>query len=130
MNFNRSYLYLLLPFLYAAIIFYLSSIPKMPQFVSEQDKVIHFIAYALFSALIAYALYKAKFYSYWVLMLVAWFLASVYGISDEYHQRLVPGRSFEIADMYADSLGALLGSVLFLLYFRMRCSYDALKISK
>ncbi|MCX6954305.1 MAG: VanZ family protein [Verrucomicrobia bacterium] len=34
--------------------------------------------------------------------------ASAYGVSDEFHQSFVPGRSVEVADWMADTLGAAL----------------------
>lgn len=34
--------------------------------------------------------------------------AILYGLSDEIHQRYVPGRVFDVLDILADSLGALL----------------------
>ena len=38
-------------------------------------------------------------------------IAATYGVLDEFHQFLVPGRSFETPDMAANALGALLKSV-------------------
>jgi VanZ family protein len=37
-------------------------------------------------------------------------IASAYGASDEWHQSFVPGRSSDVHDWYADSLGALFGA--------------------
>ena len=37
-------------------------------------------------------------------------IASAYGASDEWHQSLVPGRSSDVHDWYADSVGALIGA--------------------
>ena len=37
-------------------------------------------------------------------------IASAYGASDEWHQSFVPGRSSDINDWYADSVGALMGA--------------------
>jgi VanZ family protein len=37
-------------------------------------------------------------------------ISSAYGASDEWHQSFVPGRSSDVHDWYADTLGALAGS--------------------
>ena len=39
-------------------------------------------------------------------------IASLYGVSDEYHQRFVPGRMFDVLDMVADALGASAGAAV------------------
>jgi len=43
-------------------------------------------------------------------VLAAILIASIYGVSDEYHQRFVPGRTFEILDMVADAIGSAAGA--------------------
>ncbi len=45
----------------------------------------------------------------WLFALIA---ASLYGISDELHQRAVPGRTADLFDWLADTLGAALGASL------------------
>jgi VanZ family protein len=37
-------------------------------------------------------------------------IASAYGVSDEYHQLFVSGRSFDVLDMVADAIGAAVGA--------------------
>jgi VanZ family protein len=39
-------------------------------------------------------------------------IASLYGASDELHQSFIPGRSPEIGDWVADTLGALIAVLL------------------
>lgn len=82
---------------YAAGIFYLSSIPgaDVPPPFPHFDKLLHFILYAGFALTLAMGL-RFK----WVLLVVA-----VYGVSDEIHQLWVPGRSGDVADWVADVLG-------------------------
>jgi VanZ family protein len=70
---------------------------------SFNDKLVHFLGYTVL-ALIPVALLE--------LPVVGMALAAgmiPMGISIEFLQRLVPGRSFEIADMLANSLGVLTG---------------------
>jgi VanZ family protein len=38
-------------------------------------------------------------------------LATLYGVSDEYHQSLVPGRVASLTDIAIDGLGALAGAI-------------------
>jgi VanZ family protein len=40
---------------------------------------------------------------------IAWVLAVLYAISDEYHQSFVPGRSAWIVDILIDALGSVFG---------------------
>lgn len=42
------------------------------------------------------------------LLLTAWAAATVYGITDEWHQSFVPGRTTDLRDVLADSAGAAL----------------------
>lgn len=42
-------------------------------------------------------------------------IASLYGISDEFHQSFVPGRQPDVMDWATDTIGALAGVWLFLL---------------
>ena len=46
-------------------------------------------------------------------MLMAVGVTSLYGATDEWHQSYVPGRYAEVADWVADTLGALLATVLY-----------------
>ena len=88
------------------------------------DKLIHGIVFCLLALLMAPALsggwllVKPRF-SGW-----AWLAASLYGVSDEFHQRFVPGRSSCFDDVLADSSGALIGAAIALLVPRVaqRCS--------
>jgi VanZ family protein len=43
-------------------------------------------------------------------LLLALSLASLYGATDEFHQSFVPGRSADVLDWLADTLGAALGA--------------------
>jgi VanZ family protein len=48
-------------------------------------------------------------YPFWVALMAC----SLYSLSDEVHQRVVPGRSFEWFDLAFDIFGALLGILLY-----------------
>lgn len=43
-------------------------------------------------------------------VLAAILISSLYGVSDEYHQVFVPGRTFDVLDMLADAIGSVAGA--------------------
>jgi VanZ family protein len=83
------------------------------------DKVVHLGVYGLLGALVARALLlrSGALLSGRALVASAG-LALAYGLSDEIHQLFVPGRSFEVADLVADALGAALGALLMIRRFQ------------
>ncbi|MEK7279601.1 MAG: VanZ family protein [Nitrospirota bacterium] len=98
----------ILVFLYAALIFYLSSGPITAD-VPGNDKLYHMIEYGIFSLL----LYNALSSSFrkerpWKIALLAIILTILYGISDEFHQLFVPSRSSDPYDVVADASGAII----------------------
>ena len=68
------------------------------------DKVAHFISFGIFAALSAQAL--RGFGDMWSLVLAV-VLASAFGVSDELHQQITPGRNPSVLDWVADTLGAV-----------------------
>ena len=109
--------------LWAAVIFGLSSIPGTqlpPVDLPNADKLAHLLLYAVLGALLLrgvrhpsrsrpQALPARRF---WVDALVTILLASLYGVSDEIHQRWTPNRSPDWHDVVADALGGGLGTLL------------------
>lgn len=99
-----------------ALIFVISSIEvKVPgvRYLPFRDKLIHFVEYAVLGWLCAAASSRTwPSVPAWRTASFAVFVASVWGLSDEIHQALVPGRSSELADVVADALGAFVGTVL------------------
>ena len=73
----------------------------------------HIVLYAVLAALIQVALWgwSLKPQLRWVI--VAAVLASLFGISDEYHQSFVTGRSATLVDGLVDSIAAFASSTLF-----------------
>jgi VanZ family protein len=49
---------------------------------------------------------------------VAWSIAALYAISDELHQRFVPGRAGALGDVLIDSAGAL--ALVVIIHFRVK----------
>jgi VanZ family protein len=109
-NLGPVVLYWLLTLSYMALIFYLSSLhniplPKLPR---NFDKVIHICAYIPLAYLFYLSLKKSGINKY--IFVLAVICASVYGITDELHQVIVPGRDASAGDLLADAIGAFLGS--------------------
>ncbi len=76
------------------------------------DKIVHFLVFGLLATSffrIPYFLRKG-----WKGLLMTVLIVAFYGILDEFHQMFTKGRSVEFNDWLADTLGALLASVLYL----------------
>ena len=83
-----------------------SSLPTVADWLPHQDKVQHFLAYALLGALAHRALPGTGIGR----LLGAMLLAGLFGVSDELHQALVPGRDPSALDWLADALGSATGA--------------------
>ncbi len=95
---------------WAGGIFYLSSIPgdDLPS-VSTFDKLIHAAEFGVLAVLLCWALKASRpARSHRFVITVSVLLTACYGVTDEAHQWLVPQRNPDMADLVADSVGALL----------------------
>lgn len=85
-----------------------------PVFGPETDIVnvaAHFTEYLVFGALLLLAAHRTWPALGWRrLILIAIVLASLYAVTDEFHQSFVPGRMCDPADWLTDTLGAALGA--------------------
>ncbi len=102
------------PALIALTLFFLSAQERLPAAPSN-DKLAHLIAYAVLAASLARAVWFDTVWSSLKLVLFSVVLASLYGVSDEWHQSFVPGRDASLGDMVADALGAVIGALLAIL---------------
>jgi VanZ family protein len=97
-----------------ALIFIASSSPSpgpTPEFLS--DKLLHFGAYAALGFTILRALAGAQLTSATpARALIALLLTVLYGVSDEFHQSFVPGRTPDVMDVVADAIGAGAGIIV------------------
>lgn len=77
------------------------------------DKVAHIVIYAVLSwtVIISYS-ERLRRSRKWLVFASAVALPILFGISDEYHQSYVVGRSSEFLDLVADGFGALLVSTV------------------
>ncbi|MBP9854883.1 MAG: VanZ family protein [Candidatus Omnitrophica bacterium] len=113
MNFIRFWFPVIL---YSGIIFYVSSINDLaaPPTIAFSDKLCHLIEYGLFGLLLARAVNNTKpGMDQWTLIVISLVGALLYGLSDEFHQSFVPGRSVELFDLLADALGGFLGGLTY-----------------
>jgi VanZ family protein len=88
------------------LIFLFSSFPppiELPSF-SLADKLAHLLQYGLLASLIYFALKRAQVNCHPIL--VAFLIASLYGVSDEIHQYFVGGRDADVLDAVADAVGS------------------------
>ena len=81
--------------------------------VQYNDKLAHYVGYAGLAFLIS-MFWSSRWRISWRAILIILALCMTYGALDELSQMLVPGRSAEVADWVADSVGALSGIAIFL----------------
>ena len=95
-------------YIYSSIIIIFSVLPIEPPkslVFPLADKILHGLAYALLSFMVANISYKCKKSA----KLFGFFYAFILGLVLEFTQLLLPFRYFESADILANFLGSLLG---------------------
>lgn len=98
------------------LIFYFSSLPQrdIPLVFSYQDIFFHLAVYAALGFFLNRALRaNSPNLSRVKLIILTAFLGLLYGVSDEMHQMLVPGRCASFFDLFLDGTGSFLGGALF-----------------
>ncbi|MFH0794717.1 MAG: VanZ family protein [bacterium] len=103
---------------WGAFIFYLSSLPQreIPRLLfPQQDKVMHLGLYGFLGFFLAHGMRLRRIGEWsgpvWRRLAVAMVIAIIYGLSDEFHQSFVEGRSSSMVDFLFDSIGAALGAL-------------------
>jgi VanZ family protein len=104
--------------LQAAMLFYLSSQKALVVRGHGWDKVAHFVAYGILSALWIRALHGGFTRLRLRPTLAAVALTGLYGASDELHQYFVPGRDSSGYDLLADFGGAVAAAAVLALWSR------------
>jgi len=99
--------------IWASLIFYLSSIPSLSSGLGIWDlilrKIAHIVEFAIFAGLFLRALIRSfpATGSRKIIILTIVF-SLLYAISDEFHQKFVPGRGPSVIDVLIDLAGILL----------------------
>ncbi len=103
-------------FLFLALIFCASCVPgkAITDFISWQSIAYHFFIFLFLAFFLARALRKTwpKKSAVTIIFFVI-ILGTIYGIMDELHQVFTPGRSVSGFDVLVDSLGSIIGSVIY-----------------
>jgi VanZ family protein len=108
---TRTIPYKYLALFYAVLIFLVSAIPSAAPTFKFQfgDKILHFIEYSVFSLLLFLTFFSSgKDFLKRHVFLLSSLIGMAYGLSDELHQKLVPGRTCDVFDFLADCLGVIL----------------------
>lgn len=106
---------------YMLFIFLLSSVSSTPNLPGNSDKHLHALLYAGLGAVVIRALangWRSRVTLAMVSAAVA--IAGGYGLSDEFHQSFVPGRQSDLADVAADTAGALIAGVVCYVWSRLQ----------
>lgn len=81
----------------------LSTLPSPPAGLTDKHE--HFFFYGILAALALRALARGQWRGVGPITVAgAILISSIYGVTDEFHQRFVPGRDYEVLDMLADAL--------------------------
>lgn len=96
-----------------ATIYYLSSLPSLDfdLHFGARDKLFHMLAYGLLGIFLLGVMRPSPVGYSFNQVGLATLIATLYGITDEWHQAYVPGRTSDPLDLLADSLGALLATL-------------------
>lgn len=106
--------------IYCALIFWQSSYPPVysEPFFPHDDKVLHFVCYAILGILFFRFLGREFAWSMSRTGLISVLLTFAYGVSDEIHQSFVPERFASIPDALANLAGAVTGVIFFMIVFK------------
>jgi VanZ family protein len=99
--------------IWMAVTFYIShqSVVSIP--MGAPDYVAHGVSYAGLGAMLMRGFAGGRLSAMsWRWVLAATLIASLYGVSDEFHQSFIPGRLPSLSDIVADTIGALIGASL------------------
>lgn len=91
---------------------------QIPHRLFHQDKALHALLFGVLGFLWALLVMRDAAAPTLGHVLVVTLLVMGYGGLDEYHQSFVPGRTPDILDLVADTIGGLLSSMLALILLR------------
>ncbi len=110
----RKLLFWIPSIIWAIIIFSISnkSGNELPSLKFGLDKLAHIVVYSFLSYLLLFAYVNTSNQKYLRKIYLAFLIAFLYGIFEEFHQLFVPGRFFSFADMYANLVGSIIGILI------------------
>ena len=96
-----------------ALIFFASAVPDLQSIPGNvSDHTGHFLGYALLGALVLRAIAAGRWEGVTPrAAALAWMLCAAYGMTDEWHQLYVSGRTPALDDWMADALGAAAAAI-------------------
>lgn len=86
----------------------------MPTFFNA-DKLIHLVCFAGLAFWVSFGFNIKKYTQFWI----PTFFVSIYGLIDEIHQHFTPGRFVSFFDWCCDTIGAVLGSLIFVMVYKI-----------
>ena len=92
-------------------------------------KIAHFSIYTLVGLLLMGLLSTYKIKNKWRIIITI-IVGILYASSDEFHQSFSPGRTPKITDVYIDTLGVLLGTLLVLLFKEIYNKFNKKQLKK
>ncbi len=95
---------------WAAVLFLLSELQGGGGVPAGADKLVHGGLYLILGLFLAWGKARTGFAGPAFLL---WIMGAGYGALDEWHQSFVPGRDVSVGDWMANSVGVMLGLVLF-----------------
>ncbi len=114
------YIWVLCLLMYCTLIYFLSDQSRLPlpDLLNFQmsDKLIHALAYAVMAFLFwqagkAWMIHRGKI-QWSALAVLCVLFCACYGLSDEWHQSFVEGRDASVWDWVADTMGAMLLTIM------------------
>jgi hypothetical protein len=120
----KSFLRYWLPVIALCVIIFWQSSYATPDILPGwpyQDKALHAGVYGLLAALWARAFNTLQTFQgrRRLLLWTGIVLATLYGLSDEWHQSFVPARTADAADLLADFCGSIVGSWIYVRFARL-----------
>ena len=98
-------------------------VPKVDLDVKEFNHIIrknaHFFIYCSLGFLLMNAMKRSEITRYYAILL-SFVIGTVYAITDEFHQSIIPGRGPQLTDVLIDGSGVLFGIILYILIFKWK----------
>ena len=105
--------------IYAILIFWISSFDRpfnVALNITNIDKFLHLLEYAVFGFLLIRAVKGSNpSIPLNAAIILTFVIGAFYGMADELHQSVVPGREAAVIDFLFDSLGSFTGAAAFIL---------------